>query len=71
MGMNESTWRKPDEVSLPRKSQSRCTFNGCSCLLAICRSCMFFFVITPLTGRNSPLKTSNLSLISEIVDTIG
>ena len=32
---------------------------------------MIFFVITPLIGRNSPLKTSNLSLISDFVDTIG
>jgi hypothetical protein len=32
---------------------------------------MIFFVITPLAGRNSPLKTPNMSLISEIVDTIG
>jgi hypothetical protein len=40
-------------------------------LLAIHRSWMIFFVITPLTGRNSPLRNSNLSLISEIVDTIG
>jgi hypothetical protein len=32
---------------------------------------MFFFCITSLTGRNSPLKTPNMSLISEIVDTIG
>jgi hypothetical protein len=40
-------------------------------LLAIHRSCMFFFVITPLTGRNPPLKTPNMSLISDFVDTIG
>ena len=32
---------------------------------------MIFFVITPLTGLNSPLRNSNLSLISDFVDTIG
>jgi hypothetical protein len=35
------------------------------------RSCIFFFFISPLTGRNSPLKPPNVSLISEIVDTSG
>jgi len=44
---------------------------GVGCLLAIYRSCLFFFVISHLTGRISPLNTSNPSLISEIVDTIG
>jgi hypothetical protein len=34
-------------------------------------SCIFFFIISPLTSFNSPLKTSHTSHISEIVDTSG